>query len=155
MSFRKLDAPGLPASERARWDRGVAVAEAQGPAVEAALVELSRQIARDPSIRADADRFYALLGAALASRGPAAADRARPGGAARGPLIDADVEAVIFLVLMQAAKDAQEDLKAIMAHVKAINDAKAKQRALLAQMQRGGAAVADDDRGTGRRPRKP
>jgi hypothetical protein len=37
----------------------------------------------------------------------------------------ADVEALAFLVLMQAAKSAQEDLKAIMASVKAINNAKA------------------------------
>jgi hypothetical protein len=37
---------------------------------------------------------------------------------------EADIEAIAFLVLMQAAKSAQEDLKAIMAQVKAINDAK-------------------------------
>lgn len=41
-------------------------------------------------------------------------------------LEDADIEAVAFVVLMQAAKSAQEDLKAIMTGVKAINEAKEK-----------------------------
>jgi len=40
----------------------------------------------------------------------------------------ADIEALCFLVLMEASKSAQEDLKAIMAGVKSINNAKAKQR---------------------------
>jgi hypothetical protein len=53
-----------------------------------------------------------------------------------GNISNADIEALCFLVLMQAAKSAQEDLKAIMAQVKAINDAKEKQRELLAEMQR-------------------
>lgn len=47
---------------------------------------------------------------------------------------DADIEALVFLVLMQAAKSAQEDLKAIMNGVKAINAAKAKLRELLLLM---------------------
>lgn len=47
---------------------------------------------------------------------------------------DADIEALAFIVLMQAAKSAQEDLKAIMNGVKAINDAKAKMRELLLVM---------------------
>src|SRR5512135_2782785 len=36
----------------------------------------------------------------------------------------ADIEALAFLVLMEAAKGADEDLKSIMAHVKAINNVK-------------------------------
>lgn len=39
-----------------------------------------------------------------------------------------DIEAIAFLVLMQASKSAQEDLKAIMAKVKSINEQKAKLR---------------------------
>ena len=39
-----------------------------------------------------------------------------------------DIEALAFNVLQQAAKSAQDDLKAIMAHVKEINNAKAAQR---------------------------
>lgn len=39
-----------------------------------------------------------------------------------------DIEAIAFLVLMQAAKSSQEDLKAIMAQVKSINEQKEKLR---------------------------
>lgn len=46
-----------------------------------------------------------------------------------------DIEALAFIVLMEAAKSAQEDLKAIMAHVKAINDAKARLRANMSEAQ--------------------
>lgn len=53
-----------------------------------------------------------------------------------GDLNSVDIEAMCFLVLMQAAKSAQEDLKAIMAGVKAINEQKKEQRELLAKMQR-------------------
>jgi hypothetical protein len=48
----------------------------------------------------------------------------------------ADIEAVAFLVLMQAASSAQDDLKAIMAEVKAINGAKQKHRELLQSLQK-------------------
>ena len=46
----------------------------------------------------------------------------------RGNLNDADIDALMFLVMMEAAKSAQEDLKSIMDGVKAINDAKASNR---------------------------
>lgn len=46
-----------------------------------------------------------------------------------------DIEALAFLVLMQASKSAQEDLKAIMAKVKSINEQKAKQREMLSKLQ--------------------
>lgn len=52
-----------------------------------------------------------------------------------GNIKDADIEALCFLVLMQAAKSAQEDLKAIMAKVKSINEQKAGQKELLSKMQ--------------------
>lgn len=52
-----------------------------------------------------------------------------------GSMNGQDIEALAFLVMMQAAKSAQEDLKAIMAKVKAINVQKAKQRELLSKMQ--------------------
>ena len=52
-----------------------------------------------------------------------------------GSMNGQDIEALAFLVMMQAAKSAQEDLKVIMANVKAINEQKAKQRALLSNMQ--------------------
>jgi hypothetical protein len=58
-----------------------------------------------------------------------------------GSMPDADIEALCFLVLMEAAKSAQEDLKAVMAGVKAINAEKAKQRETLAQQQAAAAAL--------------
>ncbi len=48
-----------------------------------------------------------------------------------GSMNGQDIEAIAFLVLMQAAKSAQEDLKSIMAGVKAINDQKSKLRGAL------------------------
>ncbi|MBI5858076.1 MAG: hypothetical protein HZB42_10575 [Sphingobacteriales bacterium] len=51
-----------------------------------------------------------------------------------GSMNGQDIEAIAFLVLMQASKSAQEDLKAIMAKVKAINDKKQQLRDANAQM---------------------
>ncbi len=42
-----------------------------------------------------------------------------------------DIEAIAFLIMMQAAKSAREDLKAIMDGVKSINAAKQKVRELI------------------------
>lgn len=53
-----------------------------------------------------------------------------------GNLNNMDIEALAMLLMMQAAKSAQEDLKAIMAGVKAINEQKAKQREMLARLQK-------------------
>ena len=51
-----------------------------------------------------------------------------------GNISGADIEAIAFLVLMQASKSAQEDLKAIMAQVKSINNQKSKIREALAAL---------------------
>jgi len=53
-----------------------------------------------------------------------------------GDMSGLDIEAIAFLVLMQAAKSAQEDLKAVMAQVKAINNTKQQQRKLMQDAQR-------------------
>jgi hypothetical protein len=45
-----------------------------------------------------------------------------------GSMPEGDIEAIAFLVLMQASKSAQEDVRGVMAGVKAINDKKKKQR---------------------------
>ncbi|WP_199553601.1 hypothetical protein [Sandaracinobacteroides hominis] len=73
-------------------------------------------------------------------------ETARPGGswAVLGSMPDGDIEALAFLVLMQASKSAQEDLKAIMAGVKAINARKAKLRELLGEKQQEGARLDPD-----------
>ena len=44
-----------------------------------------------------------------------------------------DIEAIAFLVLMQASKSAQEDLKTIMAQVKKVNQEKSKLRELITE----------------------
>lgn len=49
---------------------------------------------------------------------------------------NADIEALAFAVLMEAAKSASEDLKQIMAQLKAINAAKAAMRKLLREVRR-------------------
>ena len=53
-------------------------------------------------------------------------------GPTLGAMGDADIEALAFLVMMEAAKSSQDDLKSIMAEVKAVNTAKSKQRQALA-----------------------
>src|SRR5215204_3027209 len=62
--------------------------------------------------------------------------------ASLGDLGAADIEALAFLVLMQAAKSAQEDLKAVMARVKAINEAKSALRDLMSSVSKDVAANA-------------
>ena len=53
-----------------------------------------------------------------------------------GNINNADIEAMCFLVLMQAAKSAQEDLKATMAKVKSINEQKKEMRGAFEMMQK-------------------
>jgi hypothetical protein len=48
--------------------------------------------------------------------------------------VEGDIEALCFIVLMEAAKSAQEDLKAVMAEVQAINAKKAALRAAQAAL---------------------
>jgi hypothetical protein len=94
-------------------------------------VALAPQIARSLDWRAlgspQDPRWTPLLFQEISTR---VAVYARTVGSGSG----SDIEALMFLVLMQAAKSAQEDLKAIMNGVKAINDAKAKMRDLLLLM---------------------
>jgi Arc/MetJ-type ribon-helix-helix transcriptional regulator len=53
-----------------------------------------------------------------------------------GALADGDIMALAFIVMMEAAKSAREDLKAIMDRVKAINAAKRGLRELAAKISR-------------------
>jgi hypothetical protein len=62
-----------------------------------------------------------------------------------GSMPEGDIEALAFLVLMQAAKSAQEDLKAIMEEVRAINQVKQRQREALAKLKRQVADIAEND----------
>lgn len=58
-----------------------------------------------------------------------------------GNLNDADIEAIAFLVLMQAAKSAQEDLKSVMGEVKSINNNKAAQRQQAGMLKKSSANI--------------
>jgi Arc/MetJ-type ribon-helix-helix transcriptional regulator len=60
-----------------------------------------------------------------------------------GSLAGADIMALAFIVLMEAAESAREDLQEIMAEVKAINNAKAALRKLLSRVNQDIAANAD------------
>ena len=53
-----------------------------------------------------------------------------------GDMADQDIMAIAYIVMMEAMKSAQEDLKAIMAHVKAINATKAALRCLVSKVGR-------------------
>ncbi|HMU47295.1 MAG TPA: hypothetical protein PKC72_13065 [Chitinophagaceae bacterium] len=59
-----------------------------------------------------------------------------------GKMNGGDIEALAFLVLMQASKSAQEDLKAIMAKVKSINEQKAKLRSAQATLKDKNTAIS-------------
>jgi len=66
----------------------------------------------------------------------------RDKGAALGA-VDADIESLAFLTMMEAAKSAQEDVRAIMASVKAINATKKAMRDLLGKIARDATANAN------------
>jgi putative addiction module CopG family antidote len=57
----------------------------------------------------------------------------RPGFAVLGAVGDPDIMALAFIVMMEAAKSAEEDLREMMKNVKAINAAKSAQRELIAK----------------------
>jgi hypothetical protein len=65
----------------------------------------------------------------------AARDVATSSVANLGSLGSGDIEEIVFVVLMQAAKSAEDDLRQIMAEAKALTAAKAKYRALMAAVQ--------------------
>lgn len=64
-----------------------------------------------------------------------------------GSMGDGDIMAMAFIVLMEAAKSAQEDLRAIMAGVKAINAAKRALRDLITQINNDAAENASQRNG--------
>jgi putative addiction module CopG family antidote len=51
-------------------------------------------------------------------------------------LYGSDIESLVFLVMMEATQDADEDLKAIMAEVKAMTAAKSRLRDLISKVRR-------------------
>jgi putative addiction module CopG family antidote len=59
-----------------------------------------------------------------------------------GSIAGGDITALAFIVMMESAKSAQDDLKAVMDHVKSINRAKEMMRELIVKVQRDCAANA-------------
>src|ERR1043166_865685 len=60
--------------------------------------------------------------------------RLKSDAAFTGTLVGGDIEAMVFIVLMEAAKSAREDLRAIMAEVKAITAAKSALRDVISKI---------------------
>lgn len=73
-------------------------------------------------------------GLRLLKQRAAVAANITPEFAVLGSIDGSDIMALVFIVMMEAAKSTQEDLRAIMDGVKAINAAKSAQRALIAKI---------------------
>jgi putative addiction module CopG family antidote len=73
-------------------------------------------------------------GLRLLEQRDAVAASLRPDFAVLGSMDGSDIMAMAFIVMMEAAKSAQEDLRAIMERVKAINAAKFAHRALISKI---------------------
>lgn len=116
-------------------EQGVTLARASGPVDLGALEQKIRsQMTARP---APAGRTAGNVGAT--GRAGVTGDVGATRWAVLGSLNGADIEAVCFLVLMDASKSAQEDLTVIMAHVKAINNAKAQQRGAMQPLEKSAA----------------
>ena len=92
--------------------------------------------------QAGRDRFKSINDTAAMTR-PRPTITVRPGppgpmNASAPPVVlgSADIEALAFIVLMQASKSAQEDLKAILEGVKATNNQKERLRQLMNDVKR-------------------
>ncbi len=109
------------------------------PQVLAWADEQARGLARSHG-PVDVAALQAAARARFGKKQSASVGNAAPAGttnwAVLGDMGNGDIEALAFLVLMQAAKSAQEDLKAIMDGVKAANAEKSKQRAAVTSIQR-------------------
>lgn len=92
-------------------------------------------------IRQEAAREHAAGTASESTARRAVASNPSLGGLPGG-----DVEALVFLVLMETAKSAQEDQKAMMEQMKKVNEAKAALRQRTQQMKRSNAQAAGDAR---------
>lgn len=120
----ELKTPASPPVMAWVHDQAEALAKAQGP-VDLSLLERS--------VRSGFGKKNPLAG-------PPAAGPGVPTYPNLGSMGEMDIMAMCFIVMMEAAKSAQEDLKAIMEGVKAINKEKEEQRKRLNEMQKTAAA---------------
>jgi hypothetical protein len=117
---------GLPTAALTQLTEAVGRAAAQVRADPAAFVEA------DGSVK---PQVAALVRHELQATETALPENAGLSYAVLGSLADQDVEALAILVLMQAAKSAKEDLKAIMDGVKAINATKSQHREQVGELK--------------------
>ncbi len=108
-------------------EQGVALAKASGPIDLAALQQKVRS-----ELTSGPTRASRTTSTRVGTTGSVGATS----WAVLGSMNGADIEALCFLVLMEASKSAQEDLKAVMARVKAINNAKSQQRSAMQELER-------------------
>lgn len=115
------------------------VASAAPPALESRRVKMSAQLnaAQKEKVQASAKE---VLGAPPSSDFMAVAKRAN---ASKGFPPGMDIEALAFLVLMEATKDQEDDLRRIMAETQAENRKKAAIRAAIAARKAAGRSCAD------------
>lgn len=135
-SAAAADSPGVPQIPPAAAARAAQMDRIASPAVKSWVAREGPAIARasgDPHVMARA-----------------AVSRTQ--WATLGNMSDGDIEALAFLVLMEAAKSAQEDLKAIMGRVKAINASKAQMREALSRLQQDADRMRDLPASTPCRP---
>ncbi|MCA1814993.1 MAG: hypothetical protein LC746_01045 [Acidobacteria bacterium] len=100
-------------------------------------LERSRQIARSPRMK-NAARSEASGGVWLSqfrAEAVSSVKNDQTNYAVLGNLDGVDIEAVAFIVMMEATKSAQDDLKSIMQGVKDINKEKEKQRELMKELE--------------------
>ncbi len=64
------------------------------------------------------------------------------------PPVNMDIESLVFTVMQSAAKDAKEDLKAIMSQVKQVNEAKETVRETIGALRDGEVAEAGGKAGS-------
>ncbi|MBZ5703540.1 MAG: hypothetical protein LAN84_17045 [Acidobacteriia bacterium] len=122
---------GLQPSAKA-WIEQQARIEGQKPAPDVAGIEAAIR-ARFGNRQAGAGGSHATAGAAPA-RGAVPVSGAGPASGMvqqAGNLSAADISELVFLVMMQASKDAENDLRQAMGEVKAVTAAKQKLREVL------------------------
>ena len=134
-----------------------AAANAANPSVQSALESAAAQVKNDPARFLDADgtpdkqAMTDLLATHFTSVDtivvPQAGTQAITVAGNLTGTSDADIQAFAFIVMMEAAKSAREDLKSIMDDVKATNSEKQRQRDIINGLHQAPAGCADNQQG--------
>jgi hypothetical protein len=136
-----------------------AAANASNPQVQAALDAAAADIKQNPDAYVASNgtmnkaALENLLTQKFANAGPIVIPGHTPGSdnpAVLGSMGDGDIMAMCFIVMMDAAKSAREDLKSIMEGVKAINAQKAALRKALEEANQSATDCASDSNCSGK-----